>query len=159
MLTLARAHALLDGHLANSSKAAHSRVVAHLMRRIAEVLQEDAQLWGIVGLCHDLDDLETKGQRSLHGIVTAQWLEGGLPPEALEAIRAHDHRTGGLAATEIANALKLTDALAILDEHAGREAIILIDTYDGWRHLAQPLENRPYLLPTILSTGCLTYRA
>ncbi|NIZ61342.1 hypothetical protein DL239_10185 [Sedimentitalea sp. CY04] len=120
MLTLRQAQGLLDKHLANSNKAAHSRIVAHLMRRIAEKLQ-----------------------------VTAQWLEGRLPVDALGAIKAHDHRTGVLADTQIANALKLADALAIADACVGRDVMMQIGTFDGLHNLALCLETRPYLPPII----------
>ncbi|MEG6507487.1 HD domain-containing protein [Methyloligella sp. 2.7D] len=149
MITIEQAHAKLKAHLGDSPKATHCRVVAHLMRQLAEKSQENADLWEVVGLCHDLDETETKGNRQLHGILTAQWLADDLPSDALEAIRAHDHRTGVKAETELADALKLADALAIADEDAGREAIGRIGTEGGWHELSERLVRRPYLLPII----------
>lgn len=149
MLTRQQARAELVKHLTNGRKARHSLVVAHVLRRLAEDMGEDASLWEIVGLCHDLDYMATKGKRHLHGILAAQWLENDLPREALEAIRAHDHRTGVQANSIISKALRLTDALAIADEDAGREAIMQIGDCDAWHRLALRFEHRPYLLPII----------
>jgi predicted hydrolase (HD superfamily) len=64
------------------------------MVKIAKKLNEDAGLWKIVGLLHDLDYDEVKGKMQRHGIVAAEKLKGKLPKEALHAIKAHDHRTG-----------------------------------------------------------------
>lgn len=149
MLTREQAQGELQRHLADQRKITHSRVVAHLMRRLAQGMGQDVELWEIVGLCHDFDDTATKSNRQLHGIMTAQWLADDLPGHALEAIRAHDHRTGITADTAIADALKLADALTIADEDAGREAVSKIGTEQGWQRLGELLARRPYLLPII----------
>ncbi|WP_269581000.1 HD domain-containing protein [Roseibium sp. Sym1] len=150
MMTTAQAQNELDRHLAGSRKARHSQIVSHLMKNLAETKRQNAELWEVVGLCHDLDDDVTKSNRQLHGIVTARWLEDRLPEEALEAIKAHDHRTGIQSHTELADALKLADALAIAAEDAGREFIAQIHTDSGWQNLSARLANdRPYLCPII----------
>lgn len=59
-----------------------------------------------------------------HGVLTAAWLAGRLPGDALAAIQAHDHRTGVRSSTQLAELLRLADGLAVLDEHAGREATV-----------------------------------
>lgn len=151
MLTIEQAHDALYKHLAEDvQKVRHSKVVALLMKHLAEVTGQDAILWEIVGLCHDLDDSMTKTDRHLHGILTAQWLEGRLPCEALDAIRAHDHRSGLSSDTQLANALKLTDALAIADMDAGRDIISRIGSEAGWHQLSSRMvRTRPYLCPII----------
>ena len=124
MLSVEQAHAELNKHLAEDApKVQHSKVVASLMKHLAKTTGQDAVLWEVVGLCHDLDDAVTKADRRLHGLLAAGWLEGRLPGEALEAIQAHDHRTGLSSNTQLADALKLADALAIADKDVGREII------------------------------------
>ncbi|MEJ8573704.1 hypothetical protein [Microbaculum marinum] len=149
MISLERARDELDRHLADSGKATHCRVVAHVMRGLATVRRQDADLWEIVGVCHDFDDVVTRRNRELHGIKTAEWLENDLPREALDAIRAHDHRTGVRADTEIADALKLADGLAIADADAGREALAGAGTDEELQLLSARLSRRPYLLPIL----------
>jgi predicted hydrolase (HD superfamily) len=54
-------------------------------------------LWGIVGLLHDLDFEETADQPSEHGLRTAAILAArDLPPEAITAIKAHNAEVLGV---------------------------------------------------------------
>lgn len=151
MLSVEQAHAELNKHLAEDApKVQHSKVVASLMKHLAKTTGQDAVLWEVVGLCHDLDDAVTKADRRLHGLLAAGWLEGRLPGEALEAIQAHDHRTGLSSNTQLADALKLADALAIADKDVGREIISGIGSDAGLAELANRLvKTRPYLCPII----------
>jgi predicted hydrolase (HD superfamily) len=106
MLTTAQADILVSKHLGATPRAAHTRFVAYLMRQLAREFAADANLWEIVGLCHDLDFFETCENRSQHGLHTIQWLGDKIPAEAQSAIASHDHRTGVLADSLLADALK-----------------------------------------------------
>jgi hypothetical protein len=53
MLSLADAHALGDLRLGRTPRAVYTRVIAGLMRSLAEHLSEDREMWEIVGLCHE----------------------------------------------------------------------------------------------------------
>lgn len=155
-MNLKQADELLNKHLAQSAKASHSQMVAYLMGELAQPLRQDGELWEIIGLVHDLDENVTKNDRSRHGMVTAEWLDGQLSQEALEAIKAHDHRTGVKAETKVADALKLADALAIADEDAGRAHMVEIGSRIGQKRLLDHLGHRPYLLPIIVEKAeCL----
>jgi hypothetical protein len=97
-----------------------------LMRIVARQLDVDQSLWGLVGLLHDLDYDETRGNRAEHGLLATQRLKGRLPEEGLDAIRRHDHRTGLQPETSIDYALILCDAVAlILEESNGRTPVSL----------------------------------
>ncbi|MGH6924905.1 MAG: hypothetical protein ACRED5_14320 [Propylenella sp.] len=115
-MTRAEAVALLREHLDDSPRAAHSRLVAHIMLELAHHFRADVPLWEVVGLCHDLDFFETAADRQRHGLLAAEWLGGKLPEEALAAIRVHDHRTGVRSQSLLADMLKLADVLAVLDD-------------------------------------------
>ncbi len=145
MLTLDAAHRLVSEHLGASSRARHSLFVGQLMKRLAAHLEDDPLVWELVGLCHDLDFRVTEQQREQHGLITALWLAGELPPEALDAIKAHDHRTGFTADTGIAAALKLADACAIMLDMIGEGARDVLRSPDPWPGLAGKLSGRPYL--------------
>lgn len=134
-LSPAEAETLLVRHLGDSPRAAHSRIVAAIMVALATNLGEDAELWRIVGLLHDIDFIEVAGEWSRHGVVAADWLAGRLPPEALAAIAAHDHRTGIVAAGPLADALRLADALAVFDQQARRATVLGAASFDDWRPL------------------------
>jgi predicted hydrolase (HD superfamily) len=112
VLTKARALDLVHKHLADTPSAAHS--IAYLMRELASIFNANADIWEMTGLCHDLDFFVTSGDSRQHGLVTIRWLAGQLPDDALQAIAAHDHRTGIQSDTIIADMLNLADALAAL---------------------------------------------
>ncbi len=154
MLTRAEAHDLIDRHFGDGSRAEHSRLVGRLMRRIALLLSGDPDLWELTGLCHDLDYEVTRATPKRHGLVAALWLEEGLPAEALDAIRAHDHRTGVTSGAPIAHALKLVDALAVLLDHGGTPSVIdALRRDDPAAALLACEPSRPWLAPMILGNA------
>jgi hypothetical protein len=61
-----------------------------VLRRLAERLGEDVELWGLVGLLHDVDFDVTQSHPERHGLQGAALLQGRLPAAALQAIRAHN---------------------------------------------------------------------
>ncbi len=124
-LSLAEAEQLVAERLGLSPRAAHSRFVGLVLQQLAIELGADAGLWQVVGLVHDLDYFAVEGDWNRHGVLTAAWLAGRLPDEALAAIAAHDHRTGVLSSTQLAELLRLADGLAVLDETAGRETTVM----------------------------------
>lgn len=152
MITVEHSKELVATHLGDGLRARHSIFVAYLMTRLVEVLGEDAGLWEITGLCHDLDFEVTKADRSRHGLVTAEWLSGDLPDTALAAIQAHDHRTGFVADTVLAAALKFTDAIAVGELTIGRQKMIAALAAPNPRQsLELALTDRPYLTSMIVS--------
>jgi hypothetical protein len=144
-LNIAEAYLLVDQHLGDIPRAAHSRFVAHLMRQLAATFAADADLWEIVGLCHDLDFLQTSGDRSQHGLLTIRWLGDRIPVDAKNAIAAHDHRTGVQADTLLADMLKVADVIAVFDTKLGRPALCDVDRSDPFTALRNLLPDRPYL--------------
>jgi len=84
-----------------------------VIRAMARKLGRDEELWGLVGLLHDLDFDETKERPEVHGLRTTEWLESsGLPAEALQAIRAHNAESLGLERrTELDFALSCSESI------------------------------------------------
>lgn len=142
MLSRTEAEGELVRHLGQSERARHSRCVALVLERLADALAEDRELWAATGLLHDIDFERTRATPERHGLLATDWLAGRLPEHALDAIRAHDHRTGITANTALAAALKLADALAVILETLGAEAPDLITTPD---QLGDRLVGRPWL--------------
>jgi len=95
-------------------------------------LGEDAELWGMVGLLHDLDYPLTQGRPEQHGSRGAELLAGCLPDVALTAIRAHNAGYTGvepagaldfaLRCGETVTGLVITAALVRPDGVSGMEA-------------------------------------
>lgn len=70
----------------------HSLAVEIIMRSFANKFKQNENIWGIAGLLHDLDYLETKEQPHLHGLKTEEILQQhGVHPEIIYAIKAHNH--------------------------------------------------------------------
>ncbi|RYG47056.1 hypothetical protein EON79_08425 [bacterium] len=87
--------------------------------------------------------------RSRHGLVAAEWLAGRLPEDALQAIRAHDHRTGEVSDTPLGIGLRMTDALAVMRDDFGPELPALLANPD---ELRRRCAHRPWL-PKLLLDG------
>ncbi|MBN2140064.1 MAG: HDIG domain-containing protein [Desulfovibrionaceae bacterium] len=89
-----------------SSKNPEPNLLTHcleseaIMRGLAQRLGQDQDLWGLVGLLHDLDYPETRDRPEGHGLEAARELAARLPEEALRAIRAHAFELNGLDAPE-----------------------------------------------------------
>jgi hypothetical protein len=145
MLTTADADLLINQHLGDTPRAAHSRFVGYLMRRLAGIYAADADLWEVVSLCHDLDFFQTSGDWSRHGLLTIEWLGDRIPTDAQHAIAAHDHRTGVKADTLLADALKAADAITVIDERLGRRLLCGVDPAAPYTMLRSQLGERSYL--------------
>jgi hypothetical protein len=145
MLSVTEADVLVERHLGDTPRAAHSRLVANLMRRLAGIFAADADLWEVVGLCHDLDFFQTASDSSRHGLLTVEWLADGIPEEARQAIAAHDHRTGVQAETLLADMLKAADAVAVIDQRLGRRVLCGVDQVDPYPAMRSQLGKRSYL--------------
>ncbi len=149
MQTADEAHRLIETHLGQSPRANHSRMAGRIMRGLAGLFAADADLWEVVGLCHDLDYLDVDGDWIRHGPTTARWLAGRLPADALQAIAAHDHRAGVAADTAIADGLRLADAITVMAERIGGgrvRAALADDNMTGLRDLLAP---RTFLVDTV----------
>jgi len=125
LMRLVEGEAWVIAKLGDTPRAAHSRFVGSLMRGLGERLEPDeAEIWELAGLLHDLDFFVVDGDWHIHGRTTVAWLEGRMPIPALVAIVAHDHRSGVLSDAPMSQALRLCDAIAILDQSAGRAAML-----------------------------------
>ena len=88
----------------------HMLAVEAVMRRLAEELGQDEELWALAGLLHDLDYDKTVDQPEQHGLLGAQILEGkGLPAELVRAVKAHNEMLGIERKTLLDKALYAAD--------------------------------------------------
>jgi putative nucleotidyltransferase with HDIG domain len=81
---------LVRSRVENKNLVKHMLATEAVMRRLAQHLGEDENLWGLTGLLHDLDYDQTVDDFPRHGLVTAEILqELGLDSRIIEAIKAH----------------------------------------------------------------------
>jgi uncharacterized protein len=105
--------ALLQQRVTSDHLRRHMLATEAVMRGLAERLGEDAQVWGLAGLGHDLDSEQTEQDVTRHGAEAADVLRGlGLPEEAAHAVAAHNAATGVEASTTFDIALLASDQLS-----------------------------------------------
>lgn len=69
----------------------HSLAVEAIMRKLATLLNEHENLWGIAGLVHDIDYERVDGDMSRHGNMAAEILELlNCDRTVIYAVRAHN---------------------------------------------------------------------
>jgi len=108
---------LLMSYLKDEKMIKHCLAVEAVMRALAERLGEDVELWGLVGLLHDVDyDLVNRDPKR-HGLEAMRILSNKLPREAVEAIAAHNEHNGYRPETE--GAERLAHALRAADHVSG----------------------------------------
>lgn len=83
---------LLKNYLKNENLIKHSLAVEAILRSMANFLNEDEELWGLVGLLHDLDYDYTKEDPEKHATITVQILDGITPIELTNAIKSHNYQ-------------------------------------------------------------------
>jgi putative nucleotidyltransferase with HDIG domain len=114
-MTLDRAPVLaeVESRVANENLRRHMLATEAIMRALAVHFGEDPDVWGLVGLGHDLDSEETEGDVARHGAVAAEALRAlGLPDEAAHAVAAHNPATGVVATGRLDVALVAADQLS-----------------------------------------------
>lgn len=86
-----RALELLNQHLHSPNLLKHCLASEAVMRALAHHFGEDAELWGLTGLLHDLDVELTLDDLSRHTHETVRILRAeGVAEEIIEAIRLHN---------------------------------------------------------------------
>jgi putative nucleotidyltransferase with HDIG domain len=113
MVTRQEAWELLTAHNKDAMHIKHAIAVEAAMRAYARKYGEDEELWGVVGLIHDVDFEEhpTLGPGE-HPFAGAQMLEDmGWPAEIVKAVRSHATYSGVSRDTPMEKALFAVDEL------------------------------------------------
>jgi putative nucleotidyltransferase with HDIG domain len=114
-VTIERAPVLaeVESRVTNENLRRHMLATEAIMRALAVHFGEDADVWGLAGLGHDLDTEETEDDVTRHGALAAETLRSlGLPEEAVHAVAAHNPDTGVEATERIDVALVAADQLS-----------------------------------------------
>jgi len=115
MISIEEALELMEREIETDALRKHLLAVSAIMGALANKLEikgEDKEKWILVGLLHDLDYERTKDNFEMHGLITAEMLNGKLPDECLDAIKAHNSRTGFEPNSVMAKALIAADAVS-----------------------------------------------
>jgi len=96
-MTRDEGYALLCEHVKAESLRKHCLATEAILRALARRLGEDEELWGVVGLVHDLDFERTADTPAEHTKITVEILtQKGFPADALQAIREHNAEALGI---------------------------------------------------------------
>ncbi len=85
------AYELVCSKIPQENLVKHIISVEAVMRRLAEHFHEDVERWGMVGLLHDLDYVETVDTPERHTFLTKEWLAAypEIDAEMIYAIQCH----------------------------------------------------------------------
>lgn len=97
MITREEALGLIAAENPEEHMVLHALQAEAVMRALAGRLGQDAEVWGLAGLVHDLDYPSTKDTPERHGLESAARVEGKLPEEAVRAVAAHNGEMTGVA--------------------------------------------------------------
>jgi len=107
------AQELLKEHVPDEYQQHHALMVATAMEGYAGKFDEDAELWYLTGLLHDLDYGEHPGE---HPGPSLEWFRAwGYPEELVHAVEAHAYNYNGfttLPETKLAAALMACDEIS-----------------------------------------------
>ncbi|MEM1642283.1 MAG: HDIG domain-containing protein [Desulfurococcaceae archaeon] len=118
MITRGEALSILRMYLRDEKIVKHCIAVEAIMRAVAGRLGEDEELWGLIGLLHDVDYDYVNRDGSKHGLGALEILSNtGLPREALEAIAGHNEHNGFKVENE--KAQRILHALRAADHASG----------------------------------------
>jgi uncharacterized protein len=90
-MTREEALKLFESHVQSDTLKKHCLATEAIMRELARVLNQDSELWGVVGLLHDLDFETTRDNPGIHGLKTVELLAPyGVAEEGINAILRHN---------------------------------------------------------------------
>nr|MDO8080920.1 HDIG domain-containing protein [Candidatus Freyarchaeota archaeon] len=113
MLIREEALKLVNEHLKDDKLVKHILAVEAIMRNLAHHLGEDEETWGLVGLIHDLDYEETINSPQTHATKTAEYIQGLVPKNVVNAVKAHNYEyTKVQPQTKLEKGLICSDAVS-----------------------------------------------
>jgi putative nucleotidyltransferase with HDIG domain len=92
-LCMERVKALVElkARITNSNLIKHSLAVEAIMKEMAVLMKDDAELWGLAGLLHDIDYEKTVNHPEWHSLLGAEILEDlDIDPDIVYAVKAHN---------------------------------------------------------------------
>ncbi len=104
---------LLREHVAKESLIAHCRATAAIMRATAGALGEDADLWEVIGILHDIDYEEVDEDMERHGDEGANMLRAaGFGEDVAGPVQRHNYEKYGDTDTLVDACLTAADNIS-----------------------------------------------
>jgi len=112
MISREEAIELLKKYVKDDKLKKHMFAVEAIMKEVAKNINDDEEIFGLVGLLHDIDFEETKDNPELHGIRGCEILRNMLPENLLNAIKVHASSRADEAKNNLEYALIASDAIS-----------------------------------------------
>jgi len=113
MLSRNEAFDLVKKNAAKRNVLYHMLAVEAIMRGTARYLEEDAELWGMVGLLHDVDYEKTETTPEKHTLVAGELLSTLVSDQVTRAIKTHNYpNTHVMPESRMEKALIACDAIS-----------------------------------------------
>jgi hypothetical protein len=104
---------LVKRHVSKRNVVYHMLAVEAIMRGTARHFGEDEEIWGLVGLLHDVDYEKTEATPEKHSLLAEEILKGKVPDDLIRAVKTHNCRyTGVMPETRMEKALGACDAIS-----------------------------------------------
>lgn len=113
LLSRDEAFDLVKRHVSKRNVVYHMLAVEAIMKNVAKHFGEDEEVWGLVGLLHDIDYEKTETTPEKHSLLAENILRGEIPDDLIRAIKTHNHKyTGVMPETRMEKALGACDAVS-----------------------------------------------
>ena len=113
MLTREDALRILKENVKDEKLIKHMLAVEAIMKELAKRLNEDENIYALVGLLHDIDFEKTKENPEMHGKLSVEILKDFLSEDMKRAILSHNfERTGIEPKSKMEYALIASDAIS-----------------------------------------------
>jgi len=111
LLSRNEAISLITRQISKRNVIYHMFAVEAIMRSAARYLDQNEDVWGMLGLLHDVDYEKTETTPEKHGLLSEEILSGKISDELIRAIKAHNSiHTGVKPETMMEKALIACDA-------------------------------------------------
>ncbi|MEM3699643.1 MAG: HDIG domain-containing protein [Candidatus Bathyarchaeia archaeon] len=113
MLTREEALNLVKKNVSKRNIVYHMLAVEAIMRNLAKHFGENEEIWGLIGLLHDIDYEKTEATPEKHSLLAEEILKGILPDEMIKSIKTHNFKyTGIMPENRMEKALIASDAIS-----------------------------------------------
>jgi hypothetical protein len=113
MLTRDEALSLVQKNVSKRNIVYHMLAVEAIMRSLAKHFGENEEIWGLIGLLHDIDYEKTEATPEKHSLLAEEILKGLVPDEIIKSIKTHNFNyTSIMPESRMEKALIASDAIS-----------------------------------------------
>ena len=91
MISRKQAFIVIKKYIKDEDYIRKALAVECILKRMAELLEKEVELWGLSGLLYNLDYQYSASSPEQRGVLSAQLLDGLLPEVAVNAIKANNY--------------------------------------------------------------------